>query len=165
LTQLLEESATQVTVAPIDWSRFAAMLPSGMKMSVLTEMECYYRQDYRQNYRQDACSTEETAHNPFVLELKAAKSSARIQLMTNYLQGVVAKLLGYPDPQMLDPQLGFFDMGMDSLLSLELRNLLQTSLSCAVSPTVLFEYSNIQDLAEHLIAKTFESIDFEEGEL
>ncbi|MEG5059108.1 type I polyketide synthase [Microcoleus sp. A2-C5] len=165
LTQLLEESATQVTVAPIDWSRFAAMLPSGMKMSVLTEMECYYRQDYRQNYRQDACSTEETAHNPFLLELKAAKSSDRTQLMTNYLQGVVAKLLGYPDPQMLDPQLGFFDMGMDSLLSLELRNLLQTSLSCAVSATVLFEYSNIQDMAEHLIAKTFESIDFGEGEL
>ncbi|VXD21207.1 polyketide synthase type 1 [Planktothrix serta PCC 8927] len=165
LTQLLEESATQVTVVPIDWSRFTAMLSSGMKMPILAEMECYYKQDYKQDYRQDACSTEETAHDPFLLELKAAKNSDRTQLMTNYLQGVVAKLLGYPDPQMLDPQLGFFDMGMDSLLSLELRNLLQTRLSCSVSATVLFEYSNIQDIAEHLITKIFESIDFVEGEL
>jgi len=150
LTQLLEESATQVTVAPIDWSRFAAMLPSGMKMPVLEEMECYYRQDYKQDYRQDACATEPTAHHPFLLELKAAKRSDRTQLMTNYLQGVVAKLLGYPDPQILDPQLGFFDLGMDSLLSLELRNLLQTRLACSVSATMLFEYTNIEALAEYL---------------
>jgi myxalamid-type polyketide synthase MxaE and MxaD len=56
-------------------------------------------------------------------------------------------------------------MGMDSLLSLELRNLLQTSLGCTLSATVLFEFSNIQYLAEYLITKIFESIDFVEGEL
>ncbi|WP_254174386.1 type I polyketide synthase [Planktothrix pseudagardhii] len=146
LTQLLEEAATQVTVVPIDWDRFTATLPSGMKLPILEEMECYYRQDYRQ----DACSTEQTEHNPFLLELKTAKQGDRTQLMTNYLQSLVAKLLGYPDPEMLDSQLGFFDMGMDSLLSLELRNLLQTRLGCAVSATVLFEYTNIEALAEYL---------------
>jgi myxalamid-type polyketide synthase MxaE and MxaD len=150
LTQLLEESATQVTVVPIDWDRFTATLPSGMKLPILEEMECYYRQNYRQNYRQDACSTKQTEHNTFLLELKAAKQGDRTQLMKNYLQGVVAKLLGYPDPEMLDSQLGFFDLGMDSLLSLELRNLLQVQLGCAVSATLLFEYTNIEALAEYL---------------
>lgn len=83
--------------------------------------------------------------------------SNRSPMMTAYLQNVVGKLLGFPEEQLPDSQLGFFDMGMDSLLSLELRNLLQTSLGCSVSATVLFEYTNIEALAEYLITEIFAS--------
>ncbi|MBD2342289.1 SDR family NAD(P)-dependent oxidoreductase [Calothrix sp. FACHB-156] len=141
LEQLLAESATSVGVFPVNWSVFVTQLPAGMKMPVL---EAFIDED-------DV--VKETQTNEFLAQLKAAKASDRPQLMTNYLQGVVGKLLGFPESQMLDPQLGFFDMGMDSLLALELRNLLQTSLGCAVSTTILFEYSNIDSLAEYLVTE------------
>jgi myxalamid-type polyketide synthase MxaE and MxaD len=153
LDQLLGESATSVGVLPVNWSVFATQLPAGMKMPVLSA------------FIASQSEAKETKTNEFLVQLKAAKASDRPQLMTNYLQGVVGKLLGFPDSQMLDPQLGFFDIGMDSLLALELRNLLQTSLGCTLSTTVLFEFSNIQDLAEYLITKILESIDLVEGEL
>lgn len=153
LDQLLGQSATSVGVFPVNWSQFVTQLPAGMKMPVL------------EVFLDSQSLAKETQSNEFLAQLKVVKASLRPQLMTNYLQGVVSKLLGFPDSQMLDPQLGFFDIGMDSLLALELRNLLQTNLSFSVSATVLFEFSNIQDLAEHLITKIFESIDFVEGEL
>ena len=153
LDQLLGQSATLVGVFPVNWSQFATQLPAGMEMPVL------------EAFINSQSVAKETQTNKFLAQLKAAKASERPQLMTNYLQGVVGKLLGFPDSQMLDSQLGFFEMGMDSLLALELRNLLQTSLGCTLSATVLFEFSNIQDLTEHLITKIFESIDFVEGEL
>ncbi|WP_414588369.1 type I polyketide synthase [Scytonema sp. PCC 10023] len=138
LDRLLGQSATLVGVIPVNWSQFVKQLPAGMKMPVL------------EAFIDSQSVAKETQSNEFLVQLKAAKASARPQLMTNYLQGVVGKLLGFPDSQMLDPQLGFFQMGMDSLLALELRNLLQTSLGCALSSTVLFEYSNIESLAEYL---------------
>ncbi|WP_392476632.1 SDR family NAD(P)-dependent oxidoreductase [Nostoc sp. C110] len=138
LDRLLGESATSVGVFPVNWSVSVAQLPAEMKMPVLSA------------FIGSQSVAQETKTSEFLAQLKAAKASDRPQIMTNYLQGVVGKLLGFPDSQLLDPQLGFFDIGMDSLLALELRNLLQTSLSCAVSATVLFEYSNIESLAEYL---------------
>ncbi|NEP11407.1 MAG: SDR family NAD(P)-dependent oxidoreductase [Symploca sp. SIO2C1] len=138
LTQLLEQSAIQVGVIPINWSRFVAQLPAGIKAPVL------------EAFMSSQSVAVEAKSNEFLEQLKAAKISDRSPMMTTYLQGVVGKLLGFPESQLPDTQLGFFDMGMDSLLSLELRNLLQTSLGCSVSSTVLFEYTNIEALAEYL---------------
>ena len=141
LTQLLAESATQVGVIPINWSQFVAQLPAGMTMPVLSE------------FTTSQSVVAETKNNEFLLELQKAKASDRPQIMTNYLQGMVGKLLGFSEEQLPDTQLGFFDMGMDSLLSLELRNLLQKSFGCSVSSTVLFEYTNIEALAEYLVTE------------
>ncbi|NEO53118.1 MAG: SDR family NAD(P)-dependent oxidoreductase [Okeania sp. SIO3B5] len=141
LTQLLAESATQVGVIPINWSQFVAQLPAGMAMPVLEE------------FMSSESVVAETKNNEFLMELQKAKASDRPQIMTNYLQGLVGKLLGFSESQLPDTQLGFFDMGMDSLLSLELRNLLQKSFGCSVSSTVLFEYTNIEALAEYLVTE------------
>ena len=141
LTQLLAESATQVGVIPINLSQFVAQLPAGMTMPVLSE------------FTTSQSVVAETKNNEFLLELQKAKASDRPQIMTNYLQGMVGKLLGFSEEQLPDTQLGFFDMGMDSLLSLELRNLLQKSFGCSVSSTVLFEYTNIEALAEYLVTE------------
>jgi hypothetical protein len=47
-------------------------------------------------------------------------------------------------------QLGFFDMGMDSLMMVELRSRLETSLKQTIPSTVLFEYPTINTLAEYI---------------
>ncbi|WP_414520853.1 type I polyketide synthase [Umezakia ovalisporum] len=141
LDQLLAQSATLVGVFPVNWPQFVSQLPDGMKMPVL---EAFI--DFQS-------VAKEGKTNELLAKLKVSKSSDRPEMMVNYLQSVVGKLLGFPDSDTLDPQLGFFDMGMDSLLALELRNLLQSNLDCSVSSTILFEYSNIESLAEYIITE------------
>ena len=50
------------------------------------------------------------------------------------------------------PTVGFFEMGMDSLMSVELRNRLNRALSgeYVVSNTAVFDYPNVASLAQHL---------------
>ena len=56
------------------------------------------------------------------------------------------------DPFPLQGSAGdFFELGMDSLMSLDLRNRLQASLGRTLPSTVTFEHSSIPDLADHLI--------------
>ena len=55
-------------------------------------------------------------------------------------------------PSVPAPTVGFFDLGMDSLMAVELRNRLNRAFSgqCKVSNTVVFDYPEIQALARHI---------------
>ncbi|MBW4478283.1 MAG: acyltransferase domain-containing protein [Tolypothrix brevis GSE-NOS-MK-07-07A] len=88
-------------------------------------------------------------------QLEKTAERERQQLMIHYLQGVVGQLLGFHDSQSPDSQLGFFDMGMNYSMMLELKNLLETSFNCSISVTILSEHFNIQELAKYLITKVF----------
>ncbi|HKF49641.1 MAG TPA: type I polyketide synthase [Terracidiphilus sp.] len=49
-----------------------------------------------------------------------------------------------------DPQQGFFSLGLDSLMSVDLRNRLQASLGCSLPATIAFQYPSATSLAAHL---------------
>jgi len=62
----------------------------------------------------------------------------------------VAKVLGVAHPRSLDPHQGFFKMGMDSIMTVQLRHCLETSLVCSLPPTLAFEYPTIEALTRYL---------------
>jgi myxalamid-type polyketide synthase MxaE and MxaD len=55
----------------------------------------------------------------------------------------VASVLGREDPQALDLGRGFFRMGMDSLMTVELRRRLEVALARSLPATIAFEYPTI----------------------
>ena len=55
------------------------------------------------------------------------------------------------DNERSENDLSFFELGMDSLTSLDLRNRLQTDLDRTLPSTVAFEYPSIPELADYLI--------------
>ena len=57
--------------------------------------------------------------------------------------------MGLP-PAELDPSTGFFQLGMDSLMSVTLQRNLSASLSQPLSPAVIFDYPTVDSLAAHL---------------
>ncbi|MEB3360479.1 MAG: SDR family NAD(P)-dependent oxidoreductase [Synechococcales bacterium] len=89
--------------------------------------------------------------------LQTLPERQRLPFLTTALQQEVAKVLGRPAHQLPDPQLGFFDMGMDSLMAIELKNRLDTQLGTPVSSTVIFEHPTIAALAKHLAAAVLQS--------
>ncbi len=94
-------------------------------------------------------------HLGILQQLEKTADRDRLQLTIHYLQGVVGQLLGFHDSQSPDSQLGFFDMGIDYSMMLELRDLLQTSFGSSISVTTLSEHFNIQELAKYLMTKIF----------
>jgi len=53
-------------------------------------------------------------------------------------------------PAELDPSTGFFQLGMDSLMSVTLQHNLTASLGQPLSPAVIFDYPTVDSLAAHL---------------
>ena len=58
--------------------------------------------------------------------------------------------MGLPPTEPLDPEQGFFEMGMDSMMSMELRSRLQKSLACSLPSTLTFKYPKLDALVSYL---------------
>ncbi len=83
--------------------------------------------------------------------MEITPTGKRRALLVEHVRRTVGKVLGTTsEGAELSLQQGFFDVGMDSLTSIELRNRLQSSLECSLSPTVAFNYYTIEKLVNHL---------------
>lgn len=85
-------------------------------------------------------------------EIKTIKSENQLKFLTNFLQKEMGKVLGRSANRFPSKSQGFFDLGMDSLMAIELKSKLETSLQTTISSTVIFEYSNIDRLANYIFA-------------
>jgi acyl transferase domain-containing protein len=85
----------------------------------------------------------------FMHRLRDAQPHERIDLLRNHLKIEVARVLGAQD--LPAARRGFFDMGMDSLMALQLSNRLQSTLGVALPSTLVFEYPSVEALTDYLL--------------
>ena len=147
LEKVLGSNSPHTVVADINWDLFKELYELAGKRSFLEEI----------SLDSDATDGERTSEHSSELlqQLHQAPESERNQMLIEHLQTDVAKIIGLSKSKLPDPELGFFQMGMDSLMAVELRNLLSSTFSSSISTATLFETSNITDLAEYLIKEIF----------
>ncbi|XXX76157.1 type I polyketide synthase [Sorangium sp. So ce134] len=80
--------------------------------------------------------------------LEAAAPGERRKLLEEHLREQVGKVLHMP-PARIDRAAPFASLGMDSVMSLELRNRLEVSLGLKLSTTLLFTYPSLTALADY----------------
>ncbi|XXX76159.1 type I polyketide synthase [Sorangium sp. So ce134] len=88
--------------------------------------------------------------------LDEAAPYERLPLLERHLCEQAAIVLRL-DPSQADPRTPFQRLGMDSLMSLELRNRLEASLGLRLSAILLFTYPNPATLAGYLLAALYPS--------
>ena len=137
LGSLLSDSQSQVGVFPVNWSKFLRQFLGGQKMPFLSAL----------------ISTEPslTQKSAFLLKFEATVASERRSLLVDHVRCQVAPVLGINNPKSISLGAGFFDLGMDSLTSVELRNKLQTSLESSLPSTLAFDYPTVDKLVDYLL--------------
>ena len=137
--KLLAQSSAQVGVIPVDWDKFSQQnISSPFFIDFL-----------------NSTSQLPKPESQLLQQLQRANIEQRASIVMAHLQAEVAKVLALPSNQLPGLQQGFFDLGMDSLMTVELRNRLETSLGISIPSTVIFEYPTIADLAEFLVGQVF----------
>jgi len=92
----------------------------------------------------------------FGATLVAAEPAARRRLLLDHLQAQAAQILGVRAGERIDEQIALHDRGLDSLMSVELRNALGGSLGVKLSPTLAFDYPTLAEIADHVLGRMFE---------
>jgi acyl carrier protein len=135
LEQLITQPSPQVGVVPIDWSQF---LQANKKLTP---------------FFAEFSSTSETKKidnlSSWLPQLQQTPLKNRRAVLGKLIKGEIAKVLGFK-PIELDLKTGFFDLGMDSLTSVELKNRLQTALGCTLPSTLAFDYPTTEALIHYL---------------
>ncbi|MFJ2264694.1 KR domain-containing protein [Streptomyces sp. NPDC087844] len=72
------------------------------------------------------------------------------RVLLNLVRGHIATVLGHSDPEAVQVDASFKDLGFDSLTAVELRNRLGTATGLRLPPALIFDYPRIGDLADQL---------------
>ncbi|MEM7125057.1 MAG: SDR family NAD(P)-dependent oxidoreductase [Chloroflexota bacterium] len=133
-------SPIHVGVIPVDWGQIghvsAPFLANFMNNTVQSG-----------SFAPDATISEAS----LVKEIKTQPASRRLEYTKLYLQEAVASILGMDEDSTLDRKTGFADLGMDSLMALELRRWLEYELDRPLPTTIAFEYPTVDELASYVL--------------
>jgi acyl transferase domain-containing protein/NADPH:quinone reductase-like Zn-dependent oxidoreductase/acyl carrier protein len=85
--------------------------------------------------------------------LRQVKPEQRYQALTDKIRILLASLLDISQIDEIDTNKGFFDLGLDSLMAVELKNNLQDEIGTNIrlSNTVAFDYPSVNELANYLL--------------
>jgi NAD(P)-dependent dehydrogenase (short-subunit alcohol dehydrogenase family)/acyl carrier protein/uncharacterized protein YidB (DUF937 family) len=148
LGQLLPQFVTQVGVVPIEWSQFLQQFTADTTPPLLAEL-------VREAGSQVKAESMSAEQQEFLKRLEKAPSRDRQKLLLAHLQDQLTQVLRLSSSHSLDPHRGFFEIGMDSLTAVELKNRLQTSLGRSLPSTLIFDYPTLNALAGYLTSEMF----------
>ncbi|MDJ0591875.1 MAG: SDR family NAD(P)-dependent oxidoreductase [Pleurocapsa sp. MO_226.B13] len=138
--QLLLDYPVQIGVIPINWQQWQKHHPATAFYEDLVSA--------------DIQAVNNTSDRQ---QLLAAIPEQRQSLLRQQISQQVANILGIKDLSQVDLELGFSELGLDSLGSVELRNKLQSSYDIKLSQTAIFDYSNLMSLTKYLLSLMFDN--------
>jgi acyl carrier protein len=130
-------SDAEVGIVPIEWSAWQEKVANWTFLS---------------DWQKIIQTTYGVTGSEFLSKLEAAATEERRSLLVAHIRRQLSLVVGINNPESISLETGFFDLGMDSLTSVELRNKLQTSLSCSVPSTLAFDYPTVGKLVDYLVS-------------
>jgi len=162
LDRCLAQRSVQVAVFGVNWHDFLTSHAGSRELPVFQDFYQEILAAERNQARQESRSADGTVEqdkktalqrSELAQRLRQASAGDRWELLRAHVEREVASVLGLNQASPMDPELGFFQMGMDSLMSVELRGRLAFTLGAPLPATVVFNYPTIESLTRHLITE------------
>jgi acyl carrier protein len=146
LEQLLQSRLRQALALAVDWPSYLNTVGRDELPDLLAEWIPRARPILERS--SDAGLAEKK--QPLSKYLQEADPEEALKLLRHLVREAVLRVLELDAAFPLDDRHGFRDLGMDSLLSVELKNHLQASLGCPLPATLAFDYPNVAAVTDFL---------------
>ncbi|MER8162634.1 type I polyketide synthase, partial [Streptomyces sp. NPDC094472] len=153
LQRALDLGDAAVTVADVDWDRFAPGFTAGRPSPLLTDLP-----EVRQAATRGAATATgeaapvETA-SALARRLLGLPEAERHRALLDLVRTHVAEVLGHADVSDISAERAFREIGFDSLTAVELRNGLGAATDLRLPATLIYDYPTPLALADHLFAE------------
>ncbi len=155
LEALMQRGATQTGVAQVNWVRLFEADPAAAASPLLSEFL----------QPQDEAIQRETE---LVAALRTCAPANRAGFVLSVLAGMVAEVLRLPSKDAIPPGRSLFDLGLDSILALELTSRISAGFGRPFRATLFFTHPTLEAVADRIlseVAPADESADLSEEEL
>jgi polyketide synthase 12/myxalamid-type polyketide synthase MxaB len=144
LGALLNQPEANVTVLPVRWQAFldafAGPVPPMLRVVAKGAAK-----------KKDGTRAE--AGEGLKARLSAAPEAERAAMLLGFVREQVAKVLGLDSGDGLDAEAPFTNLGLDSLMAVELRNAIGAAMERTLPASLVFDYPTIARLAEFMAAQ------------
>ena len=139
LGRLLAAGMSRAIVADIDRSVFRDIYESRGGRPLLSELS---------DGNEGTSGAEEKVESPenIVIALSALSPSGRLRVIDEKVRHEIARVLGLSDPHSINPRQSFFELGLDSLMAMELRRRLGDIAGTTFPAALAFNYPNLSAL-------------------
>jgi acyl transferase domain-containing protein/acyl carrier protein len=141
---LINSGAAQITVATVEWDALKAIYEARRPRPLLEQVSS------RRRAITTEIATSSAGQSELLQQLQQAAPQARHDLLVSAVRAEVARVLRIDQPDDVDLHQGLFDMGMDSLMSVELKTRLEKAVGQSLPSTLTFNYPTVADLAAYL---------------
>jgi acyl transferase domain-containing protein/acyl carrier protein len=140
--RLIREGTPQAAAIPVDWSKYREFYPSGTVPAFLSELA------------DEAATTPSQAVRRVEMRdaILDADPGQRLQLLQTSLSKQVARVLGL-SPSQLDIQQPLTNLGLDSLMAVELKNRISTDLGVNVPMVKFLQGFSVAQAATQLLGQ------------
>jgi acyl transferase domain-containing protein/NADPH:quinone reductase-like Zn-dependent oxidoreductase/acyl carrier protein len=145
MERVLLSGLVQGVVADIEWTAFRKGYESWRRRALLLELEG----------AEAAGSTPETKEreSAWRSELLLLPEQKRREVVLEAVRGEVARVLAMPNASSVPADRPLKELGLDSLMAVELRNTLGKRAGTRLPATLVFDYPNPAAIATHLLEK------------
>jgi 8-amino-7-oxononanoate synthase len=137
LEALLTQKTPQIGVVQIEWAKFLDQISNGAVPPFLEHVAA-------------AVDSSAQSFSAFRLQLDAAPAEERLALLTQHVKTQIAKVMGLSSPEEIELDRSFTDLGMDSLMGMEMKSRLQSSLNCSFPITLAMDYPTVGSLISYI---------------
>lgn len=130
------EAPIRAAIVAADWPLLAAAYRTRGSLRIVDEL------------LRDA--DEDHGESEFCRSLRDSPAERRRDLLAEHIGSLASGVIGLAEGQALDPTAGFFQLGMDSLMSVTLQRRLSTSLGIALPAALIYEYPTVSSLTDAL---------------
>jgi NAD(P)-dependent dehydrogenase (short-subunit alcohol dehydrogenase family) len=138
---------TQVVIADIEWKDFLPVLEARRQSALLKEMATRARA----TAVVEPLAGGPEAPAPLALSVRGFTAEEARELVLGALRVEVAAVLHLEHGSVIGDRQGFFEMGMDSLMAIELKKRVERVLGIGLPRTIAFECPNIAALADEIL--------------
>ncbi len=151
LEALLRQPEAQVAVMPIQWSVFRRQFEGQAEPAWMAEIAPMAPVGAPNTNRPMTAGASDRAER-LRQDLAQATPAHQRKLLLTYVSGQVARVLRLDPVQGVNPKRPLNEMGLDSLMAVELRNLLGAGLglSSSLPATLVFDYPTVEALVDFL---------------
>jgi acyl transferase domain-containing protein/NADPH:quinone reductase-like Zn-dependent oxidoreductase/acyl carrier protein len=137
----LQARAGRFCVLPVKWPQLVAAL--GQTPPLLQEIVAQPAHQLKLSAGQSAQWR----------RIAAAPPTERLAAAIAALQNIAGEVLHQPDAEAISPGQPLRDLGLDSLMAVELRNHIVSATEVVLPMTALFDYPTLADLARHILER------------
>ncbi|MHB1132626.1 MAG: SDR family NAD(P)-dependent oxidoreductase [Chloroflexota bacterium] len=143
LGRLMQSGATQTLVMPIQWPRFTQRYAQGKTPPLLADLSA--------EQTAGSAAKERSSQADWPRRLADAAPHKRRELLMAFVQEEAGRVLGV-EPSGVRPNVPLSEMGLDSLMAVELRTRLGSSLGLprSLPATLVFDYPTVEAIVDYL---------------